>query len=381
MFINKLTFMNFALVVSAFGQSLYLISGNNSRNDMNVFPTALLQVADGRVTRKTLIESDTNWVAISYDFRRAVVLGKDIHVIDFEQPLKMKRCADPPGPLGGLMGQWLIDSPQRGPVFVEYLFGDRVEKAWLRAMSLDGARACAESFSTLPGSEIRFAVFNGWAGVADMVTADADSVRIEPDGRLGVPIARVFHYFEPQLPMALIRDFATPGGGIFVNDSHVLVLSITDANDPGKGAVCVYRKRDRTWDRLPVEGAWVRGFGDYIAVLDAKVKTPLRMESAGKTGWFDPKSREKQGVGSRFKDSTHVFQGQLHLYNVESKKLMTIVTNQGDSEIVLVKDSYVYYRVSDRLYRAALTGDRIEKGELIATSEDIREVHWAFIQR
>ena len=76
--------MNFALVVSALGESLYLISGNNSRNDMNVFPTALLRVADGRVTRKTLIESDTNWVAISYDFRRAVVLGKDIHVIDFE---------------------------------------------------------------------------------------------------------------------------------------------------------------------------------------------------------------------------------------------------------------------------------------------------------
>jgi hypothetical protein len=72
------------------------------------------------------------------------------------------------------------------------------------------------------------------------------------------------------------------------------------------------------------------------------------------------------------------YPGILHLYNVATEKYYTITTNQGDSEIILVDNNTVYYRVSDRLYSAAITDSGLDPAKLLATSEIIRDAHWAF---
>jgi hypothetical protein len=61
--------------------------------------------------------------------------------------------------------------------------------------------------------------------------------------------------------------------------------------------------------------------------------------------------------------------------------MYTIGTNQGDSEILLVTDKTVFYRVSDRLYSAPVTDQGIGTAHLLATADAIRDAHWAFVKR
>ena len=75
-----------------------------------------------------------------------------------------------------------------------------------------------------------------------------------------------------------------------------------------------------------------------------------------------------------------VYPGRLDVYNIDTEKLCTITTNQGDSEILLIEDNTVYYRVSDRLYKAPITDSGFGAATLIANDEAIRDAHWAFIK-
>jgi hypothetical protein len=76
-----------------------------------------------------------------------------------------------------------------------------------------------------------------------------------------------------------------------------------------------------------------------------------------------------------------VYPGRLHLYDVDTERTCTISTNQGDSEILLVENGTVYYRAGDRLYSATLTDEGLTPGRLLATSESVRNAHWAFFKR
>ena len=75
-----------------------------------------------------------------------------------------------------------------------------------------------------------------------------------------------------------------------------------------------------------------------------------------------------------------MFPGRLHLYDVTNERVYTIATNQGDSEVLLVENNIVYYRVSDRLYSAPVTEKGIGAARLLASNEAIRDAHWAFIK-
>jgi hypothetical protein len=46
-----------------------------------------------------------------------------------------------------------------------------------------------------------------------------------------------------------------------------------------------------------------------------------------------------------------------------------------------VDNNTVYYRVSDRLYSAAIGPEALEPAKLLATADVIRDVHWAFVKR
>ena len=75
-----------------------------------------------------------------------------------------------------------------------------------------------------------------------------------------------------------------------------------------------------------------------------------------------------------------VYPGVLHLYDAATEKAYRITTNQVDSEIILVENGTVYYRESNRLYAAPISGTGIGPAKLLATDELIRDAHWAFIK-
>ena len=128
----------------------------------------------------------------------------------------------------------------------------------------------------------------------------------------------------------------------------------------------------------------VRTFGTFITFSEhsavasgttpsAKGKASLRKSTSanGPNTKFAFEEEERQG---------RVYPGRLHLYDVATGKSTLIVTNEEDSEVLLVDKGTIYYRVNDKLYSSQAGASGLMPGELIATDERIRDAHWAFMK-
>src|SRR5262249_47788317 len=132
---------------------------------------------------------------------------------------------------------------------------------------------------------------------------------------------------------------------------------------------------------------FVRAFGSVLALSEAIRRTPSQpVESAGKANMrkTDTVSRNGPSVAHAIKaeeDNTgRAYPGRLHVYDVATGKRSLIVTNQADSEILLVDKETIYYRVNDSLYTAKLGESGPVQGKPIATDDRIRDAHWAFMK-
>ena len=129
--------------------------------------------------------------------------------------------------------------------------------------------------------------------------------------------------------------------------------------------------------RAVAEQALSPGFEQWRTLLGmSQAEWPAH--GCGKNGC---ESRFGPDTGGSFEGSPDYFPGRLHLYDIETGKMLTINTNQGDSEVVLVEGDTVYYRVNDRLYAAPVSETGIGIPRQIAKDEIIRDVHYAFMTR
>ena len=117
----------------------------------------------------------------------------------------------------------------------------------------------------------------------------------------------------------------------------------------------------------------LRAFGNRIAITEVakgrsgqtadtlnrvEESTAAQQSRRGESGGKDPSGGSKET--RRGPDMVTRFQGNVRAYGgslprppptsttSDTEKLFTITTNQGDSEILLIEDNTVYYRVSDR---------------------------------
>jgi hypothetical protein len=72
--------------------------------------------------------------------------------------------------------------------------------------------------------------------------------------------------------------------------------------------------------------------------------------------------------------------GILYLFNTDTENYIEWNTGQGDSEILLVQDETVYYRVFDAIYKAPIeNGEKLGKSELLVKDNQVVPyIHWAF---
>jgi len=70
--------------------------------------------------------------------------------------------------------------------------------------------------------------------------------------------------------------------------------------------------------------------------------------------------------------------GVLFLIDTNTGYYREIRTGQADSEILLVRDGTVYYRVNSSIFSAPIEGDGIGTGHLLIREDWIPDVHWAF---
>lgn len=337
------------------------------------------------------------WIGISYDARKAVLLSKfpshKIVVVDFGSASVTKSCDAPepaPGAAAFPFEEWLADVPGRGLMYVEELGTDGLRTAAdaaraisvPREMLVDPSVPCGQSFPASSTQDAKFLVASGEAGVADMGSDNRMNVGIERGGALSVPfLGGERAYFDYRVPAELVGAAARPAASIVLNNREAFGVTVSDLST-GRAQLLMLRKGDMTWHNVPGFGPFfVRGFGSIAAFNETQPKTAQGPASAGASEWRKTETATGPSVEERFKQLRYVLPGKLDLYDVSTEKMYNIVTNQGDSEILLVDDSTVYYRVSDRLYSAAIGTDALGPAKLLAQSESIRDVHWAFIKR
>ena len=86
-------------------------------------------------------------------------------------------------------------------------------------------------------------------------------------------------------------------------------------------------------------------------------------------------------VDDLFRESRGWFPGILILYSVDTGATYRIETGQGDSEIILVEGTDVYYRVNSSLFRTSIKAGSLDTPSLIASDPAIGNVHIAFTRR
>ena len=114
-------------------------------------------------------------------------------------------------------------------------------------------------------------------------------------------------------------------------------------NDDSTYRIVVLRESDHTWHTVTFEGGPdLRGFGRYIAATEYQDKSGRNPKSAGMEEWKKGSREMGPDLAARLASHDVVMPGKLDLYDIDTEKMFSITTNQGDSEILLVEGCLLY---------------------------------------
>jgi hypothetical protein len=381
----------FALALCAFTAEaqLHLITGSPNPSGNAGYRSALFRITtDGAIEKVVDLVTDragTEWVAASQELGKAVLvpkrLGQPVVVVGFDQAAIVKQCVAPDTGWA-LIERWIWNPPGTGPVYVEYLASGNETRT--RSMILDPAVPCDRSFAPISPADAAHLAAAGQAGVADAGGYDWMHVWIGKGGELSRFFRHGMAHFDYLVPPMMHDDLRRASAMVVANNRWLFALSLIDFDSPSSYRLLLFRKSDKTWHRMPNLGegtGYERAFGAWIAAAATVRKGPTDRQSAGPSEWRMQATTTGPSMRGLFHDSYAVFPGRLYLYDVSTDRAYTIVTNQGDSEVLLVQDGVVYYRASDRLYSATIANKGLSPGRLLLTSEVIRDAHWAFVKR
>jgi hypothetical protein len=178
---------------------------------------------------------------------------------------------------------------------------------------------------------------------------------------------------------------------ILVNDEQKMILSIESRNpkkdkDYGDFSAALYNKQKDRWSDIKLKGNapiimayehWLAGVVQDGRDYDANYfHNKLSPGKAARDSVYMECSFDEMAQNYGFYRP-----GILYLFNTDTEKYIEWNTGQGDSEILLVQDEMVYYRVFDEIYKAAIiNGEALDKPELLVKdNQTVPQIHWAFI--
>jgi len=224
------------------------------------------------------------------------------------------------------------------------------------------------------------------------------------DGRMYLPIVSGIEDrppFSVELPQ---KYWIEPGTNIkeayrliLVNDSHKTLVRTKRVNptkdeDYGHFYAALYNKNKDTWSDIELKGnsPAIMTYGRWLAgVVQDETDSDTRFIigykiSPGKTVrdsvYMENSFDEQAGMGTKQTVGKFYRPGILYLFNTETEKYIEWETKQGDSEILLVQDETVYYRVFDAIYKVpVVNGEKLGKAELLVKDRQVVPyIHWAF---
>ncbi len=186
---------------------------------------------------------------------------------------------------------------------------------------------------------------------------------------------------------------------VIVNNKNSFAVWV-DESDPSKinlgfSSVFICNKVNNQWYDYKIKGNYIsmKGFEDWLSgeIIAKNIGSYIRSEGIYKPYNFskvhpgiENRKKPTKNWGEVFDNRAETFgnyyPGILYLLNVPTRKYIEWNTGQGDSEILLVQDETVYYRVNDEIYKVPiLNGEKLGKSNLLIKDPRVPDIHWAFL--
>ena len=164
------------------------------------------------------------------------------------------------------------------------------------------------------------------------------------------------------------------------NNNYFLVNGEKKTRHTGLGSrqIIIYDKKKEEWHNIILTGnlSRIRGFSEWLCGYIADDgEYFMDKQRPGSSLWKD----RATGLSPALRYEGMYAPGILYFYNPSSKVYFELHTNQADSEVVLIQDNKVIYRVYDELYKADLVdGNRLGESWLLLKDDRVPDIHWAF---
>lgn len=153
----------------------------------------------------------------------------------------------------------------------------------------------------------------------------------------------------------------------------------------GRKTLLIGRLLDKQWQwhrwTVPGDMSWTRRWDNWLGVQVGAARFEVKRTRPSPGLRERRKAPTTTGYPFDWKWVSEYFPGTLLLYNVATRKQYTMETGQGDSEILFVESSHIYYRVNDRIFRGRIGEKSIEEAELMVSRPEVVDIHWAFRSR
>lgn len=207
------------------------------------------------------------------------------------------------------------------------------------------------------------------------------------DGRLRIPVSKNVEE-RPIFPIEIPEKHQIKEKKrlpVYINNENIFAIKLkakegSSSSDLGTSKFLVKNKINERWNILNVPGdaTRIQSFGKYITGSIVCAMKNSSQDSPGKTERRQIPSNFGPGFDIMVKQLKIYYPGKLFLYDGENQKKVEWSTGQGDSEVLLVQDSFVYYRVNDKIFKAQVFDSKIGTSKLLIQDERVTDIHWAF---
>lgn len=405
--------MKFKIIIlficfSLFGraQSLYFVQGHPFEEIDKRFESVLYKLQSDTLAKEFVISTSKEsllFIKIYYDYKKLFAYkdgwfynnSKRLFIVDLDIPNKPievnfdtlnYNCYD----------SWLIFKQ-------DYFFClDIFNRNQKESSIFLGINIKSLKQSKLQADDFKNVVIIGSPGGAIKNVDNLNVYTTPNDGKLYIPKTPKIED-RPVFPIELPEDMWLKEKkllSIIINNNDYFVLLIkwteTNENEVGSSWLAILNKNKNQWTQFQIKGnvPQVRNFGDWLAgevvssnlkvIKDNQGKIQDRITINRISPGFEKRRKENVKSGAPFDDRTYFlklyYPGILYILNLSTNKYIEWETGQGDSEILLVQDEIVCYRINDEIYKAPIiNGEKLGKPELLIKDERVPDIHWAFI--
>ncbi len=363
----------------------YLISVN-SRMDIDTLALiannseALEQVRIYQDLGLLIYQKDSNKVDYQNDQMKDLFNTKYLYKINFGTPNKndsIKLILDKYINIG-LLPSPMIILKNKNPFFIfGKVYNGKVDEYGVNLKTMDRVK--------LSGIDYKDAYLVGEPGGSKIGATEGLNFIIDSLNQIRLPVTYDFSK-RPILDIKPKNKIVYPfkRGSVYINNDYFLLLTgkPLQPTSPHTTTSVIYNKISREIFpfTIPCDYPVMHGFNEWITGMTANYATQKNYKpSIGQ----DSRKNKQTVTGLLFdyktEKNSQIFDGKLFLFNTTTKNYIEIDTKQGDSEILLINQNKVYYRVFDEIFEGYIGNAQIENVKKVIKHPLIEDVHWAFI--